>query len=427
MRRVALLAVLAVVSSGCGQESPTDVGGPLLPPEAIRTFEVILDPADYLVSDTAFSGYTKIIKGGYQIVANAFEGTLDARSMGRFGIPTVVAITDTLGAIQTDSTPHFVAGRFVVRIDTLRSTMPASAEFQLDRIEEDWDPATATWTMRVDSGGAQLPWSQPGGYGGTPIATIEWSPEGTDSLVIPVDSQTIAAWSDTTTKARGAVLSLLTQNTRVRIADMLLRLDATSPLHPDTLFTSTVRPTVPTFVFQPELPANSSQPLASGSPGWRTFFRLRDDLRSLPVPCPLFDGCMIRLDQTSITSADLLLEPAEAPPGFAPQDSMLFETVAVYASDIIPLSRSPLGATVGVTAHQIAPDIFRNVVNPTDIPVPISAFIAGLVSADTANAPPSPYLALLPYVEGADFGVVAFRKRPRLRLVLTIATELHLR
>lgn len=427
MRRVALLAVLAVVSSGCGQESPTDVGGPLLPPDAIRTFEVVLDPADYLVSDTAFSGYTKIVRGGYQVVANAFEGTLDARPMARFEIPTVVAITDTLGVIQTDSAPKFVAGRVVVRIDTLRSTMPASAEFRLDRIEEDWDPATAKWTLRVDSGGVQLPWSQPGGYGGTSIATVEWNPEGADSLVIPVDSQTIAAWADTTTKARGAVLSLLTQNTRVRVADILLRLDASSSLNPDTVFTSTVRPTVPTFVFQPELPASSSMPLASGSPGWRTFFRLRDDLRTITVPCPLFDGCMIRLDQTSVTSADLLLEPAEAPPGFVPQDSMLFETVAVYASDVIPLSRSPLGATVGVTAHQIAPDLFRNVVNPTEIAVPISAFVSGLASADTTNAPPSPYLALLPYVEGADFGVVAFRKNPRLRLVLTIATELHLR
>jgi hypothetical protein len=347
--------------------------------------------------------------------------------MGRFEIPTAVAITDTLGVIQTDSTPHFVGGRFVVRIDTLRSTMPASAEFRLDRIEEDWDPATVTWAIRVDSGGVQLPWSQPGGYGGTPIATVEWSAEGTDSLVIPVDSQTIAAWSDTTTNARGAVLSLLTQNTRVRIADMLLRLDAKSPLNPDSLFTSTVRASRPTFVFQPDLPASSSSPMASGSPGWRTFFRLRDDLRSLSVPCPLFDGCMVRLDQTAITSADLLLEPADAPLGFTPQDSMLFETVAVYATDVIPLSRSPLGATVGVTPHQISPDIFRNVVNPTDVPIPIGAFIAGLASADSANAPPSPYLALLPYVEGADFGVVAFRKNPRLRLVLTIATELHLR
>jgi hypothetical protein len=168
-------------------------------------------------------------------------------------------------------------------------------------------------------------------------------------------------------------------------------------------------------------------PLASGSPGWRAFFKLRDDLRTVVVPCPLFDGCRIRLEQTAITSAALLLEPAESPPGFVPQDSMQFETRVVYASGPVPLARSPLGVSVGLTARPIAPDLFRNVVNPEAIAVPFTAFISGLASADTANAPPSSYVVLLPYVEGADFGVVAFRSNPRLRLVLTIATELHLR
>ena len=51
------LALLAIGLTACTRETPSEIGGPLLPPGDVSTFEVILDPADYLVFDTAFSGY----------------------------------------------------------------------------------------------------------------------------------------------------------------------------------------------------------------------------------------------------------------------------------------------------------------------------------------------------------------------------------
>lgn len=426
MKRAAFLTA-ALAMAACGEETPTGVGGPLLPGDAIRTFEIVLDAADYLESDTAFSGYTDLDDVDFQLIARAFEGVFDAHAMTRFDIPDVVAITDTAGVVQTDSTPTFVGGRVVVRVDTMRSNLPAAIEFRLERVEEDWDPATASWEWRVDSTGSRLPWSQPGGTGGAEIATLDWTPEGEDSLVFPVDSQTVAAWADTSHLARGAVLSVLTDDARIRLADFVLRLDARSEIRPDTIFTTTIRPPDPTFVFQPTLPDRAAVPLVSGAPGWRTFFEFRDGLGATTVPCPSFPGCRVRLDQTAVTYAALLLEPAPAPPGFLPQDSVLLETRAVYASDRAPLARSPLGASVGVMSQRMGPERFRDIVPDDVVEVPVTGFVAAAANADTTLAPPSPFVALLPFVEGVDFGVAAFGEAPRLRLVLTIATELQLR
>ena len=427
MKRVAWLAVSAGILLGCGEESPTDVGGPLLPAGSVRTFEVVLDAADFMGVDTSFSGYTRIQGSGFQVVADGFEGTLDAHTLARFDIPTIIAVTDTAGVVRTDSTPVFVGGRIVARIDTLRSNMPETVRFRLTRIEEEWDPATATWTMRVDSSGSQLAWAQAGAAGGSEIAALDWTAAGADSLVIPIDSATVAEWSDTTTTARGARLSIDTDGTRVRFADLVLRVDARSTIHPDTIFTTTVRPPDPTFVFDPSLPGSSAEPVLSGAPGWRTFVEFREDLGSRMVPCPSSPGCRVRLDQVAITFAGLLLEPQDSPPGFLPQDSLLLEARAVYASARAPLARSPLGVSVGVMTRQIAPDRFRDVAEDDAIELPLTGFVSGLVNADTTFAPPSPWVAILPFLEGVDFGVAAFRPLPRLRLVLTIASELQLR
>jgi hypothetical protein len=426
MRRGAWLAVIAALLAACGEETPTGVGGPLLPGGAIRTFEVILDAADYLESDTAFSGYTSIRDGDFELVAHRFEDVLEANVVARFDIPTVIGVIDSTGVARSDSTPVFVGGRIVARIDTLRSNLPKPARFRASRIAEVWDPATTSWQWRVDSAGARAAWTRPGGAGGAEIEALDWTAGGADSLVIPVDSATIAAWADTTTRARGAALSLLTPGSRARLADFVLRLNARSRFKRDTLFTTTIRPPDATFVYDPPLGGTAATPAVSGSPGWRTFFKFRPALGARTVACPYTAGCRVRLDDTAITYAALQLVPDGAPRGYVPQDSVRLEARTVYASDRAPLARSPLGVSVGVMADAIRPDAFR-APDGVAIEVPLTAFVSGLASADSTLAPPSPYVALLPVLEGVDFGVATFRAAPRLRLVLTVATELQLR
>src|SRR5690606_9497406 len=97
----------------------------------------------------------------------------------------------------------------VIKLDTARSTWSEPVEFQLYRIEEPWDPETATWTHRVDSTDARLPWTQPGGTRSALVGSALFG-GGTDSVVIPVDSQTIEIWADTANQARGALLRIAT-------------------------------------------------------------------------------------------------------------------------------------------------------------------------------------------------------------------------
>ena len=42
--------------TACTDEAPTEVGDDLLPSGEVRTFEVILQPGEYLAYDTTFTG-----------------------------------------------------------------------------------------------------------------------------------------------------------------------------------------------------------------------------------------------------------------------------------------------------------------------------------------------------------------------------------
>src|SRR5688572_19782876 len=45
------------ILGACTEETPSEVGDDLLPSGEVRTFEVVLDPAQWLTFDTTFSGY----------------------------------------------------------------------------------------------------------------------------------------------------------------------------------------------------------------------------------------------------------------------------------------------------------------------------------------------------------------------------------
>jgi hypothetical protein len=65
-------------ATACTEETPTDVGDDLLPSGDVRTFEVILDPAQFLTFDTTFTGYTTTQQADWVTLANSFESVVDA-------------------------------------------------------------------------------------------------------------------------------------------------------------------------------------------------------------------------------------------------------------------------------------------------------------------------------------------------------------
>jgi hypothetical protein len=254
-----------------------------------------------------------------------------------------------------------------------------------------------------------------------------------DSLVIDVDSQTIAAWADTTTPGRGGLISLATVGGRVRASDVVLRIDARPTFRPDTVVTVTDRPSNTTFLFDPPLGSSSAQLLVGGRPSWRSYLLFRQGLDTLSVPCPQISAeCTIRLADASITFSALQLTPVASPAGYLPQDSMRLTSAFLLASSVAPLERSPLGNGVGVSADFITPSRFEPPAGGSPVEVPVTTFVRSLVGDtvavedDDENAT-TQWLALLPLLEGIDFGMATFAPGPKLRIVLTVARELQLR
>jgi len=214
----------------------------------------------------------------------------------------------------------------------------------------------------------------------------------------------------------------------VRTLDLVLRLNARPRFRPDTVVTVTSRPGDPTFVVNPSLGAQGASPLVGGRPSWRTYLRFREGLDTLPIPCPQVSAnCVVRLDQTTLSSGALVFQPTASPAGYLPQDTFRIGARALLVSPRAPIERSPLGEGIGVSEVALQPSQFLPGAARAPVEVPVTSFVRNL-AADTVPDDPAPrWMAVLPLVEGLNFGVAAFEALPRLRLVITIANQLQLR
>lgn len=406
------------LAGACTQDSPTEAGSGLLPPDAIRTFEFVLGPERYLQWDTAFGLYSAPADAPFTVIANEYEGALNSRTLLRFAIPRVIAVIDTLGVLRTDSMPIFFAGDVRVIVDTLGSTPPPAA-LSLYRTTEDWDRLTATWQHRVDSLGVQIPWAEAGGSPGAHIGTAPYE-EG-DSVFVPVDSATIAIWADTTDATRGAVLDV-SPDARLRTGVPTLRLRARSSFQPDTVVELTLA-AGRTFIFEPLQPESVGEPRVGGTPAWRTVIRLQDRLDTLTVACPGVPDCTIRLGDVSINYAAMQWQPVPSPAGFAPELPLGIALHALLPSPLLPLERSPLSGEVGAP-RQVPVSSFTAPGAPV-VELPATEFMRVIFAPDSAAFVPT-HFALLPSGTTRTFGFGTFAGLPSMRFIVTLARELQL-
>jgi hypothetical protein len=413
--------------SACTDEVPTDVGDDLLPSGEVRTFEVILDANAFTTFDTTFTGYTTTQNAPFTIIANKFAGVLDANSLFRFGRPpAVVTVRTASGGTVADSTPSYFAGRLVLRFDTTATDANPPVRFQGFRTAEEWGPS-ASWTLRIDTGNVELPWATPGGTRGTSIDTATWI--AGDTVVLRVDSQTVAQWLDTTNVARGALVVSETNGARVRLTGAVLRVSARSDLQPDTVLNFDVAPIVTAFIFNPQ-PPPATELRVGGAPSWRSMIGIRENLADLTFPCPGVPACVVRLDRAHINRAELLLQPVTAPAGFIPEDTTFIQTRTLLVSPGVPLERSPIGVDVcsGLTSCLVtgraAPGYFAQPPAAQPVALDVTSYIAALVSDEVLpeNRPPFALTLLIPN-EPVTFGFATFAPGPRLRLVITAPIE----
>jgi hypothetical protein len=411
--------LLLPLLAACGEETPTGVGSGLLPSEAIRTFEVLLEPERFLVYDTTFGQYTEPQDAEFLVVARDFDDALQARGLARFHIPQVVVVTDTLGAVRQDSAPAYVGGTLRMVLDSVRST-EQTVELGLYRAAQAWHPS-ATWTHSVDTLGTRIAWTQPGGTRSArvDVATYE---AGSDTLVFRLDAATATEWADTLAAGRGALFVMETSGGRVFTGLPWLEVEVRSRMNPDTTYMVDAVLAGKTFIFSPAQPAAAQDLRVGGTPGWRSIFRFQERLDTLSVACPGVPNCRIRLGDATINHASLQLQPLQTPFGMGPEEALNVGAYLVLPSAQVPLARSPLGDAVSA------------------VPVPRTSFTApgspivevGITEFMQANAlPPTDdtfiprHLALVQFQQ-RTFGFGSFAPMPRMRLILSIARELHL-
>jgi len=417
LKRWCLMAC-AVVLAGCTQDSPLSVGDVLLPGESIRTFEVILEPEQYLVYDTAFGLYSEPEDANFVLFARGYGGALTSRALVRYDIPRTITVRSTGDTLKVDSLPRYFSASIRLTIDTVASTRPVTFEafFPTQR----WDRATATWTHRIDSTGVRLAWAVPGG---SPSAVRATAVSNGDSAVLVFDSATVAILRDTTDSNDGLLIGVQNQGARVRTLLPSLTVRARSSIR-DTIVEQVLAP-VRTFIFTPQLGSTHTALRVGGTPQWRGVLKLRERLDTVTVPCPDRPNCRVKLGDLSLNSASLRLQPVPSPAGYDLEGDIDIAVHALIPDPLVPLQRSPLSEALTFTTAAIPKSSFLAPNAPVvDLPL-TSVLRVVLAGPDAADFVPSS-LALLPAGGSATFGVAQFQAMPRMRLVVSLARELKL-
>jgi len=429
LKRWSLGCLAAVALAGCADESPVGLD-PIVPPGVVRSFEIVLDADRFLVMDTSITGFTTVAGSGYGVVANAHGGALNAHTLLRGALPLrSVFYRDTAGVTRTDTQPIVIGGELILKIDKLQGRTPGPVSLALYRIAEEWDPRSATWSLRVDSGGVSLPWSTPGGTRGEFVGRANLLDDTTE-VGIPLDSATLALWSDTLDASRGGLIVSETPGSRLRFKEFRLVVHARPSARPDTVVIDTVELSGLTFVYDP-VPSYDGTMYVGGTPAWRSYLRLRDRLDTLTFEIPCEDGetCTFRLGDANINYAGLVFTPVAPPAGFAPDDTARISIYRVLGGGTVPIARAPLGQIV---AHFTVPpaSFASGAAAEVGFTPTFRAYLKAMAS--TQDAPPI-ILALLDAMSGTKFGIAAFAPiaagdaGPRLRLIVSVVDQDRIR
>lgn len=425
------LAGLAGGLMGCGDEDPTGVGSSLLGP-GVRTFEVILDAADFLQSDTTYDNFGQLRDSQFRIIANDFAGELDAHTLFRISRPFTVTWEHPDGGIQTDSLRSIRGATVTVIVDSVASTA-GPVEVEVLPVTESWDRGSVTWELRYDTAGTSEAWTTPGGTTGAAVGSATWT--GQDTLVIPIDSADAAIWQDTAAARRGALLRPTTPGARLRIDGVRFAFDVVPEAELDTVLTAGSATETMHIISAPAPPVSQSELRVGGLPAWRSL------LRFTPLSDVVLDGCgggladpaadpacAIPLADVSLNLASLILDPAPVG-GHRVEAPTFIEGRAVLQAENVSVFRAPLTQRLDLMAEAVPRDLFAPVA-PTEatVEVPVTTYIRNLVGRGDPGEVEPVWLALIATPERATFGYLAFSSMesanpPRLRLVVSLPNE----
>jgi hypothetical protein len=428
-----ILALGAWAFLACQENITSEIDGDLIPINAV-TVEVDI-PFEAFGDDLqGWGGYGRTYELAKDVVANSFEGSLDARILNGFNpYPAFSTIRDTTGVFAADSSLTFVGAKLIAHFDTLTSIHDGAVTLSIGALARDWDFRSTNWDAAVDSVGDRQEWSEAGGGPIIPVTTAVWDPAASDSVIFDIDSAGAALFADTADAENGLRLDAVTEGVRLDLIRMTYALVTKPSVNPDTLVNLIVPSLARTFIYSPvpELPTEEIR--VGGVPAWRSVF-------SIDVP-EFLDGdpelcakvvCPVKLTAESLISAALVLTSQAPPPAFQPTDSLLFLDVRpVLEPSRLP--KSPLGPSlVGSLGVRLSPGDFQGDAG-VEIEIPLGPYIEGLISAKANPDLVVPNtVALLSLFEPLSIFFVAFEgpdspASPGLRLILTFSDEVQVR
>jgi len=432
MAKVGLMALGAGSLLGCGEELTTSLAGDLIPVSAV-TVEARLPFEEFAEDVQVWGGYGRAVQLSKGIVANAYEGLLDARTLvGWLTYPRTAYVQDTTGSSRTDTLLTFVGGKVVARFDTLTSVLDGPVNLSLGAIGSDWDPGSVTWTLAVDSVGDQQAWPQEGAGPVIPLSTAQWDPATGDSVTFQIDSVGVAVWADSAAARRGARLDAVTEGVRLDVTSVRLYLITRPSINPDTLVDVEVSARTRTFVYDPPPTVSAESIIVGGVPAWRTVLtmKLPTQLNGPPELCAKVE-CPLALTSKSLISASLILRTQAPPAAFQPSDSLWLDLRPVLEPARLP--KSPLGSSLAGSFGVPVPPRYFGEDEGSQVVFPIGAYVEQLIAANAGTATGVPHtVAILSTFEPLSLYFASFHGpgspyAPELRLILTLGEEVRIR
>ena len=419
------IAAALVAVAACQERAPTALDDRQLPEEPL-TVEVALPWTDFGSNLQVLGGYASAAALGRPVVAHTYAGTLEARTLLRFGaFPSVARVFNANGEAVTDSDITYVAGQLVVAFDTISSLSTGPVTLRLGTLQEVWDARTASWTFALDTVADQRAWAEAGAGPIDSVATAIWDPSFADSAIFLMDSTAIARWVDATDQGRGGRVQAMTDGVRLEMNRARLRVSMRASVRPDTLAEDTVRLVERTFVYDPP-PSAPVGMRVGGAPAWRTVMEVAlPQLTGPPELCASV-GCPFTPEAGHVSYAGLALTSRATEAAFQPVDTVRLDVRAVLSPPTLP--KSPLGVSqTADIGSAVVPEAF-GAQEGSSIDVPITTFMRTLLAGPDADgrAPPST-LALLTASEPSALGFASFfgpaeLGEPVLRLILTVGT-----
>lgn len=426
------LAAAALALTACGDETPTSIGEEVLPGAPV-TLQIEIPWEDFGSNLEVFGGYGTPGDLGTGVLANAYGGSLNARTLLRFGVlPTSASVRDTTGTTVTDTDLTFVEGRLVAVFSREASSAETPVSLTLGFMDEAWDRRSATWTDAVDTLGNRVPWSEPGGGMVAPIDTVTWDPASGDSVSFALDSAQVAEWDDDDTRALGARLDLVTEGHRLDVRSVALRLTARPSVNPDTLVTVSASEPGVTFIYDPAPSAPADGMRVGGAPAWRTVLDLRVPTQLTgPAELCAAAGCPVTLEPGQISFAAVVLTTRQTDGAFQPLDTLGLDGRSVLSRDALP--KAPLGAPVVGSLGRRLPAAYFGAQAEAQVEIPVTSLVRNLLRGidPTTGLPHPNTLALLSPFEPLSIAYGSFHGpgtgfAPVLKLIVTVGPSVEL-